>query len=382
MNSITMKKIALLALAGLPAVVFAQDAKYTVQGKIADYNAPAKVYLEYRIAKGKSQTDSADVVGGKFQFAGTIGATPKSAYLMVNPKGTGVNNAEDYCTIYLEPGVINVNTADLLSKAKIEGPKTNQDNQKYQLVQKPINDAYKAWSAKQRGATPEQQKSAEFIKQIKAEEQAIEKQSAAIDKKFIQENPDSFISLNALESFAYGADYVEIEPLFTALTPTLKKTEAGQKFADRLPKLKGVALGATAPEFAEADTSGNIVNLSSFRGKYVLVDFWASWCGPCRRENPSVVQAFNHYKNKKFTILGVSLDKPNAKEKWLAAIHKDGLAWTQVSDLKFWDSKVADLYAVRGIPQNFLLDPNGKIIAKNLHGDELENKLAEIFGKI
>ncbi len=143
-----------------------------------------------------------------------------------------------------------------------------------------------------------------------------------------------------------------------------------------------MALGATAPEFAEADTAGKVISLSSFRGKYVLIDFWASWCGPCRRENPNVVKAYNTYKGKNFTILGVSLDRPNAKDKWLAAIHKDGLTWNHVSDLKFWDSKAAGLYAVRGIPQNFLLDPNGKIIGKNLRGEDLQNKLAELFGKI
>ena len=149
-----------------------------------------------------------------------------------------------------------------------------------------------------------------------------------------------------------------------------------------MPKIKAIALGAVAPEFAEADTSGKMINLSSFRGKYVLIDFWASWCGPCRQENPNVVKAFNRYKGQKFTIIGVSLDQPNGKTKWLAAIHKDGLNWAQVSDLKYWDSKVADQYAVRGIPQNFLLDPDGKIVAKNLRGDDLEEKLEELFGKI
>ncbi|MDN3580244.1 TlpA disulfide reductase family protein [Mucilaginibacter flavus] len=377
-----MKKALLLTLAALPAFSFAQDAKYIIKGKIGDVGAPAKVYLEYRIAKGKSQTDSAAVVGGKFEFSGKAGAAPLNAYLLYNPNGTGTSKAEDYRSIYLEPGVINITTADLLANAKVDGPKTNQDNEAYQIAQKPVGDAYKAMEEKQKTATDQQKASPEFIQQAKADEKAADALSAAIDKKFITEHPDSYISLNALESFAYSADYVDIKPLFDALTPAIKSTEDGKKFADRMPKIKAVALGATAPEFAEADTAGKMIALSSFRGKYVLIDFWASWCGPCRRENPNVVKAYNHYKDQKFTILGVSLDKPTAKDKWLAAIHKDGLTWNHVSDLKFWDSKAADMYAVRGIPQNFLLDPNGKIIAKNLRGEDLEAKLAEIFGKI
>lgn len=377
-----MKRIILLALAVMPAIAFAQDTKYSIQGKIGEFNAPAKVYLEYRFPKGKPIYDSCTVVNGKFHFAGSVGAAPLNAYLLFNGKGTGTGNADGYRVIYLEPGVINITATDKIENAIVEGPKTNQQNEKYQLAQKPVSDAYAKLEANQKAATEEQKASPEYIKKAKDDEKAIDDMSAAIDKKFIQENPGSIISLNALESLAYSADYVDLKPLYDALTPAVKSTEAGKALGERMPKLKAVALGAIAPEFAEADTSGKIINLSSFRGQYVLIDFWASWCGPCRRENPNVVKAYNHYKGQKFTILGVSLDKPNAKEKWLAAIHKDGLTWNHVSDLKFWDSKAAGLYAVRGIPQNFLIDPNGKIIAKNLRGDDLEDKLAEIFGKI
>jgi peroxiredoxin len=377
-----MKKIILMALACLPAFVFAQEGKYTVEGTIGAYNAPAKGYIQARI-NGKTITDSVILKNGKFQFEGKVGSVPVNAYIMLNEKGTGPNY-HDYRMIYLEPGTIRLTSpsSDLRANAKVEGPKTNTENENFQLAYKPINDGQKIIDDKEKAATPEQLASPEFIKQDKQAQKELDAQEVLVNKKFIQENPDSYISLDALENYAYSADYVDIAPLFNGLSSAIKESEPGKKFAERLPKLKAVALGAVAPEFAEADTSGKTIKLTSFRGKYVLIDFWASWCGPCRHENPNVVKAFNRFKGQNFTIIGVSLDRPGAKDKWLAAIHKDGLAWTQVSDLKFWDSKVAGQYAVRGIPQNFLLDPTGKIIAKNLRGDDLEEKLEELFGKI
>jgi len=138
-----------------------------------------------------------------------------------------------------------------------------------------------------------------------------------------------------------------------------------------------VKVGQVAPDFTLPDPSGKMISLSSFRGKYVLVDFWASWCGPCRQENPNVVKAYQQFKGKNFTILGVSLDK--TKDKWQEAIKADGLAWNHVSDLKFWDSAVVPLYGLNAIPTNFLLDPQGKVIASNLRGPALEAKLQEVL---
>ncbi len=140
-----------------------------------------------------------------------------------------------------------------------------------------------------------------------------------------------------------------------------------------------VRIGAEAPLFQQPDTAGNIINLKDLRGKYVLLDFWASWCGPCREENPNVVKAYEQFRDKNFTVLGISLDKSDKRDAWMKAIKDDGLAWYHVSDLKFWNNAVAQLYSVRSIPQNFLLDPQGKIVAANLRGEALQRKLQELI---
>jgi peroxiredoxin len=169
-------------------------------------------------------------------------------------------------------------------------------------------------------------------------------------------------------------------PLYNNLSPVLKATGDGKFLAGMVQHMKAVQLGAIAPDFTQPDTAGTPINLKSFRGKYVLVDFWASWCHPCRAENPNLVKAFNHYKGNSLAILSISLDTKGAKDAWLQAINTDGMLWTQVSDLSGWNNTVAKEYGVTAIPQNFLVDPQGKIVAKNLRGDGLEKKLKAIFG--
>ena len=172
----------------------------------------------------------------------------------------------------------------------------------------------------------------------------------------------------------------ELENLYGSIPSKYKDTKSGKSISSIINARKITAIGKIAPDFTQPDTSGKPVKLSDLRGKYVLVDFWASWCGPCRAENPNLVKTFDRYKDKGFTVLGISLDQPGKKDAWLAAIHKDNLTWTQVSDLKFWDNEVAVLYGVKAIPTNLLLDPEGKIIAKDLRGEDLSKKLSELFG--
>lgn len=370
-----MKKI-LLMLATLPFAGFAQQ-NYTINGKVDKVTLPATAYVVYQ-ESGTMKNDSATVQkDGSFVLKGTV-SIPMKAFLMVSQNGEKLNSkpSPDQIGLYLENGITEVYSPDSLYKARLSGTPLNNDQQEMMTLLGPFK---KTEAAMNTGFKKAEGNAAEEA-QIQAAYESMQRAKLQITEGFILAHPNSLVSLSLLRSsFNPDQHTGKAEAIFNKLSPALQTSRFGQSYLGLIGKAKLLAVGGTAPDFTLRNTKDENVSLSSYRGKYVLIDFWASWCVPCRKENPNVLKAYEKYKNKNFTILGISLDGgTNAKQNWLSAIEKDGLPWEQLSDLKGWASDAAQLYHISAIPANFLIDPTGKIIGKDLRGDALEEKLATI----
>lgn len=378
-----MRKI-IIALCMLPCTVIAQN-KFTIQGKVEQLNVPAKAYLQYNSGVARV-VDSALVNNGTFMFIGVMSGISQAQIIIkheVTVKDPDKIAKPDLFTFYLEPKILMLNSiTDSVKYAIIKDSKVNDDNERYKALTKSVRKKNEALVAEFKSKGIDQQKEEAYMKTVFTRSEAIKKESAEINKQFYITHLDSYVGLVAYSNELIG----EIDPVitqseFNKFSVDLRSTDLGKTIADKIALAKHTGIGSMAIDFTQNDVNDKPVKLSAFKGSYVLLDFWASWCVPCRAENPNLVKAYNKYKDRNFTILGVSLDQPGKKELWLKAIEKDGLVWTQVSDLKFWNNEVANKYGIKAVPQNYLIDPTGKIIAKNLYGEALLAKLASLFNK-
>jgi len=370
------------------------EKKFTVSGTISNSSAK-KIYLE-KVPAATMQpmiSDSATLgKDGKFSLeAETSESVVYNLRLDQNnyPVASVINDAEN---IKLKI-VMSKENSEFAEKYDVEGSTASQQMKDFMLgfnndLQKIFVIAQQADSLQKKGATDS------LLFPLMAEQKSVAEKIKKYSEEALSKSTDPALTLFELGYYQSTAN----NSGFGLLPFTNEQVnELVNQIATKFPSHQGTAaikatlaqqmqkettaswVGKEAPDFAMPDVNGKEVKLSSFKGKYVLVDFWASWCGPCRSENPNLVKAYNQFKNKNFTVLGVSLDRPGQKDKWLKAISDDQLVWTNISDLQFWNSAVVSLYGFDGIPFNVLVDPQGKVIAEGLRGSMLEEKLGEVL---
>jgi peroxiredoxin len=308
------------------------------------------------------------VIDGNFTFNGAV-TMPEMWYLSLNENELSV-------PLFIENAKIDVKIyPDSIDKSIVRGSSTHDTYMKYVVMDKTtmkkMENVYNAWkNAKEIGDTAAMKKndliSDELDKEMKA--QLV---------SFVKTNKNTVVSPYLITRNSWQFDLSELENILSVFDTVMSSSTYYQAIEKRIEVLRSVAIGQFAPDFTLNDSTGNPISLSSLKGKILLVDFWAAWCGPCRAENPNVVRAWQKYKDKGFDVLGVSFD--TNREKWLKAVKDDKLTWTQVSDLKGWGNEAGKLYGINSIPANVLLDKDQKIIASGLRGEELFKKLEELL---
>ena len=377
-----MKKMMLIiaAICALPGekLIAQAPTAFTITGSMDQSAKAAKVYLVYQY-EGEKYVDSATVVNRQFQVKGSAIGMP-FATLVMDHHGIGLKrllktpvDELDALKLYMQPRNIGLRLKDSVSTAIFTNSQVNQDYTRLNVLLG-INAEHKLYhlSARmQKLHTPAAEKA--YVNYY----DSLQAARRPLLKKFALQNPKSYIGLTALVDYA-GAfpDTAEINPVFKKIDQGLRNGKTGQMFKMLLDSK--VTVGAIAPDFSQNDVNGRPVKLSSFRGKYLLIDFWASWCGPCRAENPKLVKAFRQLKGKNFAILGISLDGQDTRAAWIKAIRDDGLAWMQLSDLKRHDNAVAVRYGIRAIPQNVLIDTKGTVIARNIEPANMVVKIEQL----
>lgn len=395
-NKILMWLLLLLPMVSMSQKV-AFDAKpgtTVVKGKIGNLNSPKQLW----IYMGNENWDSVVVTNGEFEYKKTT-LLPAYGAIMVKYKPYYPNNNAsspffsdmELKSIFFEDGTLTIRSAvDSLKNrsATYSGSKIQDQQESYLRDYRLIAAREKQYAAKFNQATPAQLQSAVFLQNYEKQTAGIQKSMDSLTAAQIKKAPESLVSLMALhEFFRNRKDQITPErakALYAMFSPEFRGSEAGKNtlaaveaIGKKEEEVKVIEVGTQAPVFSQADPNGKSIALTDFKGKYVLIDFWASWCVPCRKVNPDLVKVFEKLKSAQFTILGVSLDEN--KEKWLKAIADDRLNWTHVSDLQGWKNAVSKMYGIQGIPQNVLIDPNGKVLAKNLGVQDLEKTLSSLI---
>ena len=361
-----MKKI-LFFLAFTPAILFAQNQQskgFVVNGNINGLTDGVVQIVTMTDDHSLIASDSAKK--GKFTLKGSV-PEPGLYFIVLS------NEQPQY--LFLENNTISItgSKADI-KNLKIQGSQSHTDFVEFNKTFNPMIAELNGFAALIQ-QEPNEKKKEELFKKYDSVVARINKEVG----DFVSSKKSSYVSAFLLSvSTQVLSDPAVLEQRFNMLDEEVRNSQFGKSLASNIAYFKVGAVGTNALDFTQNDVNGKPVSLSSFKGKYVLLDFWASWCKPCRMENPNVVKVYNKFKSKNFTILGVSLDQ--SKDAWVKAIENDHLQWNHVSDLQQWNNAVAQMYHIQSIPGNFLIDPTGKIIARDLRGEDLEKKLCEILG--